>query len=385
MRRPVHVVYGGAHLFKADLCRKLGDVALRSLKVYAPTPQDLAHATGMPSVIAETVYPLVMEKLQREPIEDYRIDFEDGYGYRSDAEEDAHAEQAALEASRAVKEGWLPAFAGLRIKPFSGPSHARAVRTLQIFLSQFQCPENFVVTLPKISEPAEVRELLKLLQPFGPIKIEIMMETPAALRHLREIVDAAEGRAVAVHFGPYDYTSSLGITATYQSLTHPACDFARNMMLVALADCPVGLSDGPTTLLPIAPHRGEGLNEAQLLENRTVVHNAWRLHYSNVQRALTNGFYQGWDLHPAQLPIRYAAVFAFFHEGLADASRRLRNFIDSSAQATRVGATFDDAATGEGLLNFFRRAVDCGAVRPDQLQALAGVSAGELSTLSFKF
>jgi citrate lyase beta subunit len=395
MRRPVHVVYGGAHLFKAEIVRKLGEVAGRVLEQYAPRPEDLAFATGISHELAAVVHPLVLEKLRREPVEDYRIDFEDGYGYRPDAEEDGHAEAASREAVRAVKAGLLPPFFGIRVKPFSPASKKRALRTLDRFLPHFReetgalYPKNFVVTLPKITSADEVRALVWLLEQIeaahtGPeTKIELMMETPAALRKLREIVSAADGRAVAVHFGPYDYTSSLGITASNQSLNHPACDFARSMMQMELADCDVALADGPTTLLPIAPHRGDALTAQQLRENRETVFAAWNLHFANVRRALGNGFYQGWDLHPAQLPTRYAAVYSFFHEGLADASRRMCNFMDAAAQATRIGAIFDDAATGEGLLNFFVRAVDCGAISADRLPELAGLSKAELETGSF--
>src|SRR5947209_655888 len=35
-RQPVHTVYGGAHLFRADSARRLGQVAERSLIEYAP-------------------------------------------------------------------------------------------------------------------------------------------------------------------------------------------------------------------------------------------------------------------------------------------------------------------------------------------------------------
>ncbi len=108
-------------------------------------------------------------------------------------------------------------------------------------------------------------------------------------------------------------------------------------------------------MMPIARHRAgaQPLTTVQREENRTAVHQAWKLHYLNVRRGLANGFYQGWDLHPAQLPARYSAVYAFFREGLASTAERLRAFMAQSAQATRVGNVFDDAATGQGLLNYF--------------------------------
>ena len=387
MRRPVHVVYGGAHLFRPEVCRKLGEVARRSFEHYAPNPETLSQITGMNLDLAAVVHPLVTEKLRHEPVEDYRIDFEDGYGYRPDAEEDAHALAAAMGAAAAAKSGLLPPFFGIRVKPLDAPSRKRALQTLDIFLTHFReevgdaHPANFVVTLPKVMYADEVRTLAHRVGKTT--QIEVMVETPSALRNLREIVGAVGKQVSSVHFGPYDYTSNLGIVAAHQSLTHPACDFARSTMLAALAGDDIGLSDGPTTLLPIAPHRGENLTAEQQSENRTLIHQAWSLHYSNVRRALINGFYQGWDLHPAQLPTRYAAVFAFFQEGLADASRRMRNFMDSAAQATRVGAIFDDAATGQGLLNFFLRGINCGAIDAAELPPLAGLSLAELESGSF--
>src|SRR5207244_1263691 len=121
----------------------------------------------------------------------------------------------------------------------------------------------------------------------------------------------------------------------------PACDFARQMMQVALAGTGVTLSDGATNVMPVGPHRiaegGPDLTPQQRLENRRVVHRAWKLHYDHVRHSLEGAFYQGWDLHPAQLPTRFAAVYTFFLESLAAASERLRNFIEKAAQATLVG------------------------------------------------
>jgi hypothetical protein len=97
---------------------------------------------------------------------------------------------------------------------------------------------------------------------------------------------------------------------------------------------------------------------------------------------LVGGFYQGWDLHPAQLPVRYAAVYSFFLEGLGAASTRLKNFIEKAAQATRVGEVFDDAASGQGLLNFFLRGISCGAITEGEAQK-AGLTLAELQTRSF--
>jgi hypothetical protein len=158
------------------------------------------------------------------------------------------------------------------------------------------------------------------------------------------------------------------------------------MMQVAFAGTGVWLSDGATNIMPVGPHRaaeGAKLTAAQAEENRRVVHRAWKRHYDDVRHSLAGGFYQGWDLHPAQLPTRYAAVYAFFLEGQEAASERLRNFVAKAAQATLVGDVFDDAATGQGLLNYFLRAINCKAISEAEAQPLTGLTLEELRSASF--
>lgn len=401
-RQPVHTVYGGAHLFKSDTAVRLGALALRSFQTYAPEPTVLAKLLDIPEALSNQIYEKVLEKLTREPVEDFRIDFEDGYGTRPDDEEDGHAVSAAKEVARGLEAGTLPPFLGIRIKTFSEELHARSIRTLDLFLATLveetggPLPENFVVTLPKIVSPiqvstiADIFDLLepRLSLPAGSLKMEMMVETTQSIinergqLNLPQLLDAARGRCVAAHFGTYDYTASCSITAAYQDMLHPACDFARHMMQVSFGGTGIWLSDGATNIMPVAPHRGE-LTPEQEAENRSVVHRAWKLHYEHVRHSLANAFYQGWDLHPAQLPTRYAAVYTFFLEGLDAASERLRNFVAKAAQATLVGDVFDDAATGQGLLNYFLRAINCGALTEKEAQDLTSLSLEELQSGSF--
>jgi citrate lyase beta subunit len=397
-RQPVHTVYGGSHLFKSDTTRKLGDLALKALAQYAPNATTFAEAIGIDPAVADTVYGRVQEKLKREAVEDFRIDFEDGYGIRGDAEEDGHAAQAAQECAKGLKNGTLSPFVGMRIKSLSGELAGRALRTLDVFLTGLggALPPNFVVTLPKITAPAQVGTLVaafEALEPklgwkAGALKVECMVETTQSiLDHdgasmLPKFVDAAKGRMTGAHFGTYDYTASCDITAAYQSMRHPACDFAKQMMKVAYAGTSVFLSDGATTTMPVAPHKGEALGEEQKRENARAVHAAWRLHADDVRHSLANGFYQGWDLHPAQLPSRYGTVYAFFLRSLPATIDRLKNFINKAAQATLHGDTFDDAATGQGLLNFFLRGVNCGALT-EQEALSTGLTIEELRGRSF--
>jgi hypothetical protein len=402
-RQPVHTVYGGAHLFKSDTGPRLGALALRSFETYAPDAQTLARVLELPDNLAETVYTRVWEKIKGEPIEDFRIDFEDGYGTRSDAEEDRHTVIAAQEVAKGLQNSTLPPFIGIRVKTFSEELFHRSIRTLDIFLTTLieetggRLPENFVVTLPKIVSPTQVKTLVdifdflepKLNLPANSLKMEMMIETTQSIinehgeTNLPKLLEAARGRCVAAHFGTYDYTASCSITAAYQDMLHPACDFARNMMQISFGGTGIWLSDGATNIMPVGPHRGE-LTAEQEAENIAVVHRAWKLHYGHIRHSLENAFYQGWDLHPAQFPTRYAAVFTFFLEGLDAAAERLSNFVDKAAQATLVGDVFDDAATGQGLLNYFLRAINCGALTEQEAQNLTSLSLEELRSGSFK-
>src|SRR5882724_7409426 len=389
-RQPVHTVYGGSHLFKSDTTKKLGDLALKALNQYAPNASTFAEAIGIDPGVAETVHARVQEKLKREAVEDFRIDFEDGYGIRGDAEEDGQAAQAAQECAKGLKNGTLSPFIGIRIKSLSGELAGRALRTLDLFLS------NLDHTLPKITAPEQVSVLVAALEALestlafgkGALKLECMVETTQSILDsegtsmLPKLLRAAKGRMTGAHFGTYDYTASCDITAAYQAMRHPACDFAKHMMKVAYAGTGVFVSDGATTTMPVAPHKGDSLSEEQKRENARAVHAAWRLHADDVRHSLANGFYQGWDLHPGQLPSRYGTVYAFFLRSLPATSERLKNFISKAAQATLHGDTFDDAATGQGLLNFFLRGVNCGALTEQEALA-TGLTIDELRSRSF--
>jgi hypothetical protein len=386
-RSPVHVVYGGADRFSSETPAKFGAIALNTVAQYAPTAAEFAAAMGLDdanggssTLDSERVYALTLEKLRHEPVEDFRIDFEDGYGFRSDDEEDGHARSAAAELARAYLDNTITPFCGFRIKSFAEETEFRAERTLSIFLEELlnktagALPHNFVVTLPKVSDRDQVKRLVDLLEKFedsaeldqGSIGIEIMIETPQAIFDhkgrlaIARLVKAAKGRCTSAHFGAYDYTASLGIAARYQGLDHPSADLARQFMLIALAPLGIRLSDSVTTRIPMPVHRGGDLTESQIVENQSAVTDAWRVHYRNVSRSMVNGFYQSWDLHPNQLPARYAAVYSFFLRGFDDQARRLQTFIERATRASLTGTTFDDAASARGLVTFFERGVGCG-------------------------
>lgn len=432
-RQPVHTVYGGANLFKFDTCVKMGEIALKSFQTYAPDFFSLARILKLegyeelgddekkkeklikkfernedggnrrhPGWIPYLVHKKIIEKLRTEPVEDFRIDFEDGFGNRPDEEEDATAVRTANELAKGMEAGTISPFIGIRIKPFTEDLKQRGVRTLDIFLTTLleatggRLPGHFIVMLPKVTIKEQVTTLVSFFEiiekknglPAGSLKMETMVEATQIIMDeegknpLMKIIRAGEGRCLAAHFGTYDYTASCGITAKYQTMAHPVCDFAHHMTKVALGSTGIFLSDGATNVMPVPPHREEKLSSKQLKENAKTVHNAWRIGFGHTLHSLINGFYQGWDLNPAQLPMRYAATYYFFLSSMEDATHRLKTFVDRAAISTLTGDIFDDAATGQGLLNFFLRALNCGAIT--EKEALAtGLSIEELRMRSF--
>ena len=384
-RQPVHTFIAPADSFTPDAAQRAGQQAIDTLTQFAPTARSLAKVLGLPTSypgLAEIVYGRVIDKLEREPIEDYRLDFEDGYGTRPDAEEDSHAQSAGRAVAAAMKAGTVPPFIGIRIKPLSNELQARSLRTLDLFVTTLaktagRLPANFAVTATKVMTPVHVSALArrcavlerKLRLPRHAIQLELMIETPQSILApdgrvaMPALVKAGAGRVRGAHFGVYDYTALCGITAAWQHPRHLACDVAREMMRVSLAQTGVKISDGSSNLLPIPPH----------------VHTAWKTHFDDVTHSLVNGFYQGWDLHPAHLPSRYAAVYAFYLSARPAATARLSNFFTKAAKA---GAAFDDAATGQALVNFFVRGLSSGAITIDEAME-TGLKESELKGQSF--
>jgi hypothetical protein len=389
-RQPVHTLICSGDAFRRDSVRAFGAAALAALDEFGPTPASFAKTLGMPHDVpslAETVYARVLGKLKREPVEDLRLDFEDGYGTRPDAEEDGHAESAAREVAAAMAAGTLPPFIGIRIKAMSSELHARSLRTLDLFVTALiksgkRLPGNFAITVPKVMVPAHVDAVVRACAALerrlklkrNSLLLELMFETPQSIiaadgrSAVGGLVAAGAGRVRSAHLGVYDYTALIGITAAWQHPRHLACDFARHMMQVALAQSGVSLVDGGSNIMPVPPHAtppGRPLTDAQRRDNIDIVHRAWKTHFADITHSLVNGYYQGWDLHPAQLPSRYAAVYAFYLGTRVAATARLSKFFDKAAKA---GAVFDDAATGQALVNFFSRAWSSGAITAEELK-----------------
>lgn len=395
-RTAVHTFYGGAQLFKAGTPLKLGKIAMGYFERYAATPTDLAeiHGWTLDAETLERVHDGVAAKLRTAAIEEYRIDFEDGFGAQDDATEDAEAVRTAREVAILATSGDRVPGLGIRIRSLDRTTAERALRTLALFFNALAAegekpPRGFTVVLPKVYRPVQVEVLADALGGlesrfgFDRIGIELLAEDPRIFTGdpgewgLAPFLRAGDRRITSVHFGAYDYLSLHGVMARHQTLDHDAADLARGLVQLSLAGTGVELSDGATNVMPIPPHRHPA-GAAERAENLRVVKSAWREHAGNIERALRAGIFRGWDLHPGQLPARHATVQAFFVKVADEAGPRLRRFLDNDGNATITSGTFDDAATVSGLLQLFVRASESGALDVREIQELTGLTAVEL-------
>ncbi len=380
-RQPVHTVYVPADAFTAGTVRAWGDDALAALDAHAPDAAALGAVLGLDGALAGEVHDRVRAKLRREPVEDLRIDFEDGYGPRPDAEEDAAAVAAARTVGAAVDEGTAPPYVGLRMKCMEAAVRDRGIRTLDLFLTTLLdgggLPDGLVVTLPKVTFAAQVAAMADLCGEFeraaglpeGRLRFEIQIETtqavlgPDGAATVPRLIEAARGRASGLHYGTFDYSAACGVSAAHQAMDHPVADHAKAVMQVAAAGTGVRLSDGSTNVLPV------GTTEQ--------VHAAWQLHYGLVRRSLARAYYQGWDMHPGHLPTRYAATYAFYREGLDAAAARLAAYT-----ARTAGDVMDEPATARALSGYLLRGLDCGAVDPAEVADRTGLGRPALDALA---
>ena len=399
-RQPVHTCYVPADLVTAATAGEWGEAALDAAGAVGGLSA-LAESARVEERLLEEVVLRTEQKLRTEPIEDLRLDLEDGFGERPDVEED----EAALHAARTVaamavarhrQEGPQPAFAGIRFKCLEAATRDRGLRTLDLFVttlvregalaqagvSEDGLPPGLVLTLPKVSAVTQVevmveacRELERSLGlPAGRLRFEIQMETapmilgPDGTCPIPAMLRAGEGRVTALHYGTYDYSASLGVAAEFQSMEHPVADHAKQVMQVAVAGTGVRLSDGSTNVLPVGEER----------QRRA----AWALHARLVRRSLERGFYQGWDLHAHQLPTRYLANYAFYRRSLDSAAHRLKAYRDRSVPGIEAADVADEPATARALARFVHRGVLCGAVRETELETAAGIGVPELFALA---
>ena len=381
-RQPVHTVYVPADRVTPDLSQRWGGAALEVLEAHLATPERVARVLGVEEDLAAAVLPLVREKLAREPVEDLRIDYEDGLGVRDDAGVDAAVDSGADALLAMLDAGTAPPFTGIRFRSLEAETRRRGLRTLDLFLARLAAagplPEGFVVTLPKVTAVEQVGAMVTACEHVesahalaaGSVRFEIQVETPQSILTpdgrcaVGPMITAAAGRCTGLHYGTYDYSASLGIAAGEQSMEHPAADHAKAVMQVAAAGTGVRLSDGSTNVLPVG--------------DDAAVQAALALHARLVRRSLGRGFYQGWDLHPAQLPTRYLATFAFYRAGLGRALARLAAYTTGD---TSTGF-LDEPATARALAWFVARGTDCGAVAADEVAAGAGLDLAALAVLA---
>ncbi|GAA2839419.1 DUF6986 family protein [Kribbella solani] len=367
VRQPVHTVYVPADQYTAGTVDDWGTRARATVAEYAGSAAAFAQVLELPAALAGEVYDRMRAKLEREPIEDLRIDFEDGYGNRPDDEEDA----AAIAAAESVPGS--PYF-GLRIKSLEAPTRRRGVRTLDLFLKHLGAiPDGFVTTLPKVTSVEQVEAMVLVLETLERahglprLKFEIQVETPQAILGsdgsalIARMVKAGGDRVSGLHYGTYDYSASLGVAAAYQSMEHPVADHAKDVMQLAAAGTGVFVSDGSTNVLPVGD----------------AVHDAWRLHFRLVRRSLARGIYQGWDMHPGQLPTRFAATYLFYREGFEQAAGRLSAYLGRGESGY-----LDEPATAAALAAFVLRGVECGAIDATEVDKLIGVDPHELAKLA---
>ncbi|KRE80842.1 DUF6986 family protein [Arthrobacter sp. Soil762] len=377
-RQPVHTVYVPADRFTPSFAADWGAEALTTAEAHGGL-EKLGALLGQESELAAAVAVRVGAKLHTEPIEDLRLDFEDGFGDRGDEAEDLAAVGAANAVAAAVAAGTAPPFIGIRFKCFESPTRARGLKTLDLFVSTLaqagELPAGLILTLPKVSTVAQVQAMdfaVSRLEevhglPAGRLRFEVQVETPQLIlgpegtSPMAQLPHVVPGRISALHYGTYDYSASLQISAEYQSMEHPVADFAKEVMQLAVAGTGIRLSDGSTNIIPVGD----------------AVEDAWKLHGRLVRRSLERGYYQGWDLHAAQLPSRFAATYAFYREGLPAAAARLRNYVERTE-----GGVMDEPATARALAAFVLRGVQCGAVGTEEVQALAGVEPSQLTALA---
>ena len=368
-RQPVHTCYVPADAVVPGLAAAWGSAALEALDEHGLP--DL----GLDPALVEDALPRVRAKLATEPVEDLRVDAEDGYRGTADHEDDDVLRAAAVVAAD-IAAGTAPPSIGIRGKSLEAPTRRRGVRSLDLFLGTLGADgtRRAVVTLPKVTDVDQVRAYLTVLDELEnahgvALDLELQIETPQAVlgpdgtAALARMVHIAGPRLIGLHYGTYDYSASLGIAAAHQASDHPAADFAKQLMQVAVAGTGAHPVDGSTNVLPVG--------------DTGQVHAAWQLHARLVRRALERGFYQGWDLHPAQLVTRYTATYAFFRAALPAAVGRLAAYLERT-----TAGVLDEPATARALATVVLRGVDCGAVDEAEIVAAGGPDAALLTKLS---
>ncbi|OAK51326.1 DUF6986 family protein [Rhodococcoides kyotonense] len=352
--QPIHTVYVPASVADVGIPQQWGSQAARLVD---------AHADVVESLDAAGVLTTVRDVLHTSPIQDLRLDFEDGYGWRSDEDEDRDARHAGQVLSALAADPTGPSWVGIRPKGLAAHERRRAVRTLELVLDAAGgVPNGFVFTVPKLRVAEQVTAVVALCEELErahgltdhALRFELQIESPQAVvgpdgtATVARALRLTDGRCTSLHYGTYDYSAACGITSAQQSLAHPVADHAKNVMLAAAAQTGVWVCDGSTQVVPAG--------------SQADIEAALRRHFGLVTRSLERGFYQGWDMHPGHLVTRWAATLGFFRDAMPTAATRVAAYL--SRQDSGV---MDEPATAQALAGVLVRGLDSGAVTEREL------------------
>ncbi|MCT9934028.1 aldolase [Planotetraspora sp. A-T 1434] len=354
--QPVHTVYVPGDRVTDSVVSDWGHAATELLHKHLFSPTELAALFELDPDLATPVHDRLRKKLAVEPIEDLRVDFEDGYGVRDQSEEDGHVESAAAAIAAMHAAETLPRRWGLRVRSFADGDPQRSIRTLDGFLTTVvkragELPRGFTVTFPKVLVEAHLGQFVRCLEALEgalglephTLRFEMQVEAPQTVLILQRsagLVPSLGGRLAAAHFGVFDYTAAIGLPPHEQRLDHPACDYARNVMQTALAGTGVELSDGSLAAAPAS-------------DSAEDVNSLLRRHSALVRHSLSNGYYQGWDMHPSHLISRFATVYSFHLALYEDYLERVRAWEE---KLEGVGGVLDEPATIKTLVAALARA-----------------------------
>jgi citrate lyase beta subunit len=355
--QPAHTVYVSA-----------ADVDVDTPERWAAAAGRLESSPVVADLATDDVRAIAHARLIENPIEDLRIDLEDGYGWRSDAAEDADATRAGTILADWVKRRpYAPRIAGVRAKGLGAAERGRGIRSLERVLDGAGgVPPGFVITIPKLRDVRQVDAVSVMCAGFehahglteGALKVELQVEIPQAIlgpdgrATVAEAIHRGTPRVVGLHYGTYDYSAACGIVSAQQSLEHPVADHAKAVMQVAAAQTGVWVSDGSTQVMPT------GTPEQ--------IDAALRRHHRLVTRSLERGFYQGWDMHPGHLVTRWLAVTGFFRSAMPAAATRLQAYFER-----RSGDVVDEPATAMSLALVIRRGLAARAFAADEVATIA--------------
>ncbi|MFT4042428.1 MAG: aldolase/citrate lyase family protein [Gordonia sp. (in: high G+C Gram-positive bacteria)] len=357
--QPVHTVYISAADVDVDTPAQWGERAASIADAAAAVLADLAPAD---------VVSIARDRLMTNPIEDLRIDLEDGYGWRADATEDADARRAGRTLAKWASAGaHSPRIAGIRAKGLGAAERSRGLRTLELVLDAAGgVPDGFVFTVPKLRDARQVDAVNVICAEFervhgiaeGTLRFELQIEIPQAIlgpdgrATVADALHRGMPRVSALHYGTYDYSAACGIVSAQQSLAHPVADYAKSVMQAAAAQTGVWISDGSTQVMPT----GDSAQVAAALVR----------HHALVTRSLERGYYQGWDMHPGHLVTRWLAVTGFFRSAMPTAATRLQSYFEK-----RSGDVVDEPATAMSLALVIARGSAAGAFTADEVSAIA--------------